>query len=175
MQVNPRQTQKLYRTVFDWTDIAKESLVWDLYCRIGTITLALARKARKIWGIEGNPYAVKDAKRNADLNHLTHAEFLQGKVEDVLCQLNETPDVVVLDLPRAGVDPRVLERLIEAKPKRIVYVSRDQGTLARDAGILERAGYRVEKVQPVDMFPWAVNVETVVLLLRRRVHPIMKK
>ncbi|AHF06444.1 23S rRNA (uracil(1939)-C(5))-methyltransferase RlmD [Desulfitobacterium metallireducens] len=167
LQVNPLQTQKLYSTVLDWTNITEESQVWDLYSGIGTITLALAQRARKVWGIEENPYAVEDAKINADLNHISNAEFLQGKVEDVLLQIPQSPDIVVLDPPRAGVHSRVLNSLIEVKPERIIYVSCDPGTLARDAGILQRAGYFVKKVQPVDMFPWTQHVETVVLIERK--------
>ena len=164
LQVNPFQTQKLYSTAIDWAEITKESQVWDLYCGIGTISLALAQKANKVWGIEGNPYAISDAKINAEINHLDNVEFLQGKVEDVLLQIPVNPDVVVLDPPRAGVHSRVLKRLIEVKPERIVYVSCDLGTLARDVGVLQKEGYRVRKVQPVDMFPWTQHVESIVLM-----------
>jgi len=166
LQVNPLQTRKLYSTALDWAGITKESQVWDLYSGIGTITLVLAQKAYKVWGIEENPYAVEDARINVELNHIFNVEFLQGKVEDVLLQVPGSPDVVVLDPPRAGVHRRVLDRLIEVKPERIIYVSCDHGTLARDLGILQRAGYTVKKVQPVDMFPWTQHVETVVLMSR---------
>lgn len=166
LQVNPLQTRKLYSKAIEWANISKESLVWDLYCGIGTITLALAQKAKRVWGIEENPYAVEDAKVNAELNHISNVEFLQGKAEEVFLQLKESPHVVVLDPPRAGVHSRVLNRLIEVKPKRIVYVSCDPGTLARDLGILQGAGYKVRKVQPVDMFPWTQHTECCCLLER---------
>lgn len=168
LQVNPLQTQKLYSTALDWAEITKESQVWDLYCGIGTISLALAQKADKVWGIEENPYAISDAKINAEINHLDNVEFLQGKVEDVLLQIPVNPDVVVLDPPRAGVHSRVLKRLIEVKPERIVYVSCDPGTLARDVEVLQREGYQVRKVQPVDMFPWTMHVEAIILLQRQK-------
>lgn len=164
LQVNPQQTRKLYSIALDWANITKESQVWDLYSGIGTITLALAQSAQKVWGIEENPYAVDDAKLNAQQNQIINVEFLQGKVEDVLTQLPVKPDVVVIDPPRAGVHHRVLDCLLEVKPERIVYVSCDPGTLARDVGILQSAGYKVRKVQPVDMFPWTQHVETVVVL-----------
>lgn len=167
LQVNSLQTQRLYSTALDWAGITKESQVWDLYSGIGTITLALAQKARKVWGIEENPYAVDDARINAVFNHISNVEFLQGKVEDVLLEVPESPDVVVLDPPRAGVHSRVLNRLIEVKPERIIYVSCDPGTLARDVGILQGAGYTVKKVQPVDMFPWTQHVETVTCLTKK--------
>lgn len=166
LQVNPLQTRRLYATALDWANITKESQVWDLYCGIGTITLALAEKALKVWGIEENPYAVNDAIINAELNHISNVKFLQGKVEDVFLQIPQSPDVVVLDPPRAGVHSRVLDRLIEVEPVRIVYISCDPGTLARDIGILQKAGYQVRKVQSVDMFPWTQHVECVVLITR---------
>lgn len=166
LQVNPLQTQKLYSTALDWAEITKQSRVWDLYCGIGTITLALAQKADKVWGIEENPYAVEDARINAELNNISNVEFLQGKVEDVLQQITEKPDVVVLDPPRAGVHARVLNRLKEVKPERIVYISCDPGTLARDVGKLQEEGYRVKRVQPVDMFPWAAHVETIIMMTK---------
>ncbi|WP_434512896.1 23S rRNA (uracil(1939)-C(5))-methyltransferase RlmD [Desulfitobacterium sp. AusDCA] len=164
LQVNPLQTQKLYSTALDWAEITKESQVWDLYCGIGTISLALAQKAHKVWGIEENPYAISDAKINAEINHLDNVEFLQGKVEDVLPQIPVNPDVVVLDPPRAGVHSRVLKSLIEVKPERIVYVSCDPGTLARDVGVFQKEGYQVQKVQPVDMFPWTQHVESIIMM-----------
>lgn len=167
MQVNPTQTRRLYHTVLDWAELSKEKVVWDLYCGIGTITLALAAKAKKVWGIEENPYAVADAVENAKLNQIDNVEFIPGKVEDTFRQISDRPDIVVLDPPRAGAHKRVLERLLELGPDQIIYVSCDPGTLARDLGILQSGGYQVDVVQPVDMFPWTVHVETVVLLNRK--------
>ncbi|KGK82703.1 23S rRNA methyltransferase [Desulfosporosinus sp. HMP52] len=169
LQVNPTQTYKLYNTVLNWAELSPEKVVWDLYCGIGTITLALAAKAKKVWGIEENPYAVEDARENANLNGIDNVEFIPGKVEDTFRQITDHPDIVVLDPPRAGAHKRVLDRLLELKPDQIIYVSCDPGTLARDLGILQSGGYRVVEVQPVDMFPWSVHVETVVRLHRKHI------
>ncbi|AET69330.1 23S rRNA (uracil-5-)-methyltransferase RumA [Desulfosporosinus orientis DSM 765] len=166
LQVNPSQTHRLYYTVLDWAKLSTEKVVWDLYCGIGTITLALAGKAKKVWGIEENPYAVADAQENARRNAIDNVEFIAGKVEDTFRQISDSPDIVVLDPPRAGAHKRVLERLLELGPDQIIYVSCDPGTLARDLGILQSGGYRVAELQPVDMFPWTVHVETVVLMSR---------
>ncbi|KLU65659.1 23S rRNA (uracil-C(5))-methyltransferase RlmCD [Desulfosporosinus acididurans] len=165
LQINPAQTRRLYQTVLDWAELSVEKVVWDLYCGIGTITLALAAKAKKVWGIEENPYAVKDAKENAKHNRIDNVEFIAGKVEDTFRQIIDQPDIVVLDPPRAGAHKSVLERLLELKPEQIIYVSCDPGTLARDLGILQNGGYQVAEVQPVDMFPWTVHVESIVRLL----------
>lgn len=164
LQVNPTQTRRLYNTVLDWAELSKEKVVWDLYCGIGTITLALAAKAQKVWGIEENPYAVADAKENAKRNQIDNVEFIPGKVEDTFRQITDQPDIVVLDPPRAGAHKRVLERLLELKPDQIIYVSCDPGTLARDLGILQSGGYRVVEVQPVDMFPWTAHVESIIMM-----------
>lgn len=164
LQVNPTQTRRLYNTVLDWAELSKEKVVWDLYCGIGTITLALAAKAQKVWGIEENPYAVADARENAKCNQIDNVEFIPGKVEDTFRQITDHPDIVVLDPPRAGAHKRVLERLLELKPDQIIYVSCDPGTLARDLGILQSGGYRVVEVQPVDMFPWTMHVESIIMM-----------
>jgi 23S rRNA (uracil1939-C5)-methyltransferase len=166
LQVNPIQTQKLYNITLDWAELSSDKVVWDLYSGIGTITLALAANAKKVWGIEENPYAVEDARRNARHNQISNVEFIAGKVEETFRKITEKPDRVVLDPPRAGAHRSVLDHLIELKPSRIVYVSCDPGTLARDLGILQTGGYRVLEVQPVDMFPWTHSVETVVLIAR---------
>lgn len=166
LQVNPLQTKRLYGTVLQWAELSRDMVVWDLYSGIGTITLALAGQAQKVWGIEENPYAVKDAKYNAGLNGLDNVEFIAGKVEDVFQEIEDRPDLVVLDPPRAGAHPRVLERLIKERPEKIIYVSCDPGTLARDLGILEQGGYQVKEVQPVDMFSWTSHVECIVLITR---------
>lgn len=167
LQVNPIQTRKLYNIVLQWAKLSEEKVVWDLYSGIGTITLALASKAKKVWGIEENSYAVEDARENAKQNQVGNVEFIAGKVEDTFQQITECPDIVVLDPPRAGAHRKVLEQLIELEPSQIIYVSCDPGTLARDLGVLQAGGYQVVQVQPVDMFPWTNHVETVILLQRK--------
>ncbi|ACL19633.1 RNA methyltransferase, TrmA family [Desulfitobacterium hafniense DCB-2] len=164
LQVNPVQTRKLYNKVLDWAELSTEKVVWDLYCGIGTITLALAAKAKKVWGIEENPYAVEDARENAKRNRVNNVEFMVGKAEDTFQQIGDYPHIVVLDPPRAGAHRKVLEGLLELKPEQIIYVSCDAGTLARDLGILQNGGYRVVEVQPVDMFPWTVSVESIIVM-----------
>ncbi|MDR3601942.1 MAG: 23S rRNA (uracil(1939)-C(5))-methyltransferase RlmD [Desulfosporosinus sp.] len=163
LQVNSLQTDVLYAQVLAGAALTGEEIVWDLYSGIGTLALALALKARKVTGIEENPSAVEDAIQNAvNNNAIGHVEFLKGKVESRMMKIEEQPDVVVLDPPRTGMHPLVVNRLLELKPERIIYVSCDQGTLARDLGVLTQGGYRVDSVQPVDMFPWTQHVETVV-------------
>jgi len=168
LQVNSLQTDVLYKHVLDGSALTGEEIVWDLYSGIGTLALALATQAKKVTGIEENPYAVENAIQNAVKNKAVgHVEFLKGKVEQRMMKIEEHPDVVVLDPPRAGVHADVLKRLLELKPERIIYVSCDPGTLARDLGGFAAGGYRVEKVQPVDMFPWTQHTEIVVGLCRR--------
>jgi len=168
LQVNSLQTDILYKLVLDGASLTGEEIVWDLYSGIGTLALALATKAKKVTGIEENPYAVENAIQNAVKNNLVgHVEFLKGKVEQRMMKIEEEPNVVVLDPPRAGLHGDVLERLLELKPERIVYVSCDPGTLARDLGGLTAGGFRVLNVQPVDMFPWTQHIESVVLLQRK--------
>ncbi|MDI6877892.1 MAG: 23S rRNA (uracil(1939)-C(5))-methyltransferase RlmD [Desulfitobacteriaceae bacterium] len=164
LQVNPLMTEKLYSLALEWTDLTGKERVWDLYSGIGTLTLALASKAQEVLGIEENPFAVEDALRNALLNGLKNAHFLAGRVEDRLMELKDRPDVVVLDPPRAGIELAVVHALLRLKPERIIYVSCDPGTLARDAGRLVQGGYRVERVQPVDMFPWTRHVESIIMM-----------
>ena len=163
LQVNPLQTDVLYAQVLEGAALTGDEVVWDLYSGIGTLALALASKAQKVTGIEENPYAVEDAIQNAvNNNAVGHVEFLKGKVESRMMKIDEQPDVVVLDPPRTGMHQLVVQRLIELKPQRIIYVSCDPGTLARDLGALTQGGYEVESVQPVDMFPWTMHVETIV-------------
>ena len=167
LQVNSLQTDVLYAHVLDWADLTGEETVWDLYSGIGTLALALAPKAKKVTGIEENPFAIEDAIQNAVINNaIGHVEFLKGKVESRMMKLTEKPDVVVLDPPRTGMHPLVVQRLLELKPSRIIYVSCDPGTLARDLGVLTQGGYSVERVQPVDMFPWTQHVECLIVLYR---------
>ncbi|HWQ42959.1 MAG TPA: 23S rRNA (uracil(1939)-C(5))-methyltransferase RlmD [Desulfosporosinus sp.] len=165
LQINSLQTDVLYSHVLEMAALKGNEIVWDLYSGIGTLALALALKAQKVTGIEENPYAVEDAIQNAVSNNAVgHVEFLMGKVESRMMKIDEQPDVVVLDPPRTGMDPIVVQRLLELKPQRIIYVSCDPGTLARDLAVLNQGGYRVDSVQPVDMFPWTMHVECVVVL-----------
>ena len=167
LQVNPLQTDVLYAHVLAVAALTGEETVWDLYSGIGTLALALALKAKKVTGIEENPYAVEDAIQNAvNNNAIGHVEFLKGKVESRMMKIEEKPDVVILDPPRTGMHPVVVNRLLELKPQRIIYVSCDPGTLARDLSMLTQGGYRVDSVQPVDMFPWTMHTESVCLLER---------
>lgn len=168
-QVNSIQTEVLYNLVLDWANLTGKELVWDLYCGVGTMTLALARKAAKVLGIEENPYAVIDARQNAKNNAVNNVQFEQGKVELLISELEEKPDLVVLDPPRAGLQSEVIAKLLELKPRQIIYVSCDPGTLARDTGSLVSGGYSLTRVQPVDMFPWTQHVETVMSLRKRTV------
>ena len=167
-QVNPVQTQKLYEKALEYAGLEGNETVWDLYCGIGTISLFLAQKAKQVYGVEIVPAAIEDAKRNATLNHITNAEFFVGKAEEVLPEKYEKEgiyaDVIVVDPPRKGCEESVLATMVKMQPKRIVYVSCDSATLARDLKYLRGEGYEVKKVQGVDQFPHTVHVETVVLL-----------
>lgn len=169
-QVNPVQTRKLYQTALAYADLKGEETVWDLYCGIGTISLFLAQKAGKVYGVEIVPDAVRDAKENCVLNGFTNAEFYVGKAEEVLPEKYKKEgilaDVIVVDPPRKGCDEKCLETMIAMKPKRIVYVSCDSATLARDLKYLCANGYNLQKVQPVDMFAQTAGVENVALLVR---------
>lgn len=166
-QINPIQTEKLYQTALDFADLRGDETVADLYCGAGTISLLLARKARHVTGIEIVPDAIADAKENARLNGVENADFLCGASEAVLPDLVQggmRPDVIVLDPPRKGADTAVLSAILQCAPQRIVYVSCNPATQARDARILCDGGYQVMKCQPVDMFCQTASVETVVLL-----------
>ena len=170
-QVNPVQTEKLYGTALSYADLKGGETVWDLYCGIGTISLFLARKAGKVRGVEIVPDAVRDARANAELNHMENVEFFAGKAEEVLPreyrEHGEKADVIVVDPPRKGCDRALLDTMIRMAPKRIVYVSCNPSTLARDIRILAgEGGYRLKKVRCCDMFPMGMHVETVVLMSR---------
>ena len=181
-QVNPAQTQVLYDTALSYADLTGKETVWDLYCGIGTISLFLAKKAGKVYGVEIVPEAIENAKANAKANNITNAEFYVGAAEDVFPRLvkdnpNIGADVIVVDPPRKGCDAVLLDTMLRMAPKRIVYVSCDPATLARDLKQLCAGGYRLEKVQPVDQFPQSVHVETVCLLskLREAKHHVSVK
>ena len=202
-QVNPKQTEKLYSTALEFAGLTGKESVWDLYCGIGTISLFLSQRAKTVYGVEIVPQAIDDAKNNAKINGITNAEFFVGKAEEVLPEFYAdakknitkgseaikpevpaakytdeadmlTPDVIVVDPPRKGCDSVLLDTITAMHPDRIVYVSCDSATLARDLKYLTEKvcsegkegeyRYQVEKVQPVDMFPWSAHVETVCLL-----------
>ena len=168
-QVNPVQTEKLYRTAVDFAALKPSDLLCDVYCGAGTITLTMARHCREAVGVEIVPAAVENAKRNAELNGITNVSFRAGKAEELLPQMVANglrPDVIVVDPPRKGLDPAVIRAMAQAGPDRLVYVSCNPATLARDAGLLKEEGYLVRKVQPVDMFCWTSGVETVGLLTK---------
>ena len=171
-QVNPRQTQKLYAKALEYADLHGEETVWDLYCGIGTISLFLAQRAKFVRGVEIVPAAIENAKENAKLNGLENTEFFVGKAEEVLPREYKKngvyADVIVVDPPRKGCDETLLETMIEMNPERIVYVSCDSATLARDLKYLCERGYELEKVCPVDQFGMTVHVETVVLLSQQK-------
>ncbi|MBO5999637.1 MAG: 23S rRNA (uracil(1939)-C(5))-methyltransferase RlmD [Lachnospiraceae bacterium] len=169
-QVNPLQTQKLYSYALKFAGLSGQENVWDLYCGAGTISLFLARAAKHVTGIEIVPEAIADARRNASLNSISNADFYCGAAEDLLPQVADgmtgSVDVVVIDPPRKGLDPDCIDTIIKAQPKRIVYVSCDSSTLSRDISLFAKGGYRPQIVQPVDMFPQTVHVESVVKLTR---------
>ncbi len=206
-QVNPVQTRKLYETALDFAGLTGKETVWDLYCGIGTISLFLAQKAKRVYGVEIVPEAIEDARRNARLNGIENVEFFVGRSEEVLpeyyaagnsekvrgkrrerecteecteeyakacrkdCQSAEMKesryaDVIVVDPPRKGCEESLLETIVQMRPERVVYVSCDSATLARDLKYLCQKGYEVKRVQPVDMFGMTVHVECVVALHR---------
>ena len=163
-QVNPAQTERLYRTALDFADLRPSDTLCDVYCGAGTITLMMARHCRQALGIEVVPQAVENARENARVNGIRNAEFRCGKAEELLPQLVRgglRPDVLVVDPPRKGLDPAVIPALDEAAPRRLVYVSCNPATLARDAALLADRGWHVDRVQPVDMFCWTSGVEIV--------------
>lgn len=192
-QVNPRQTEKLYSLALEYAGLTGTQSVWDLYCGIGTISLFLAQKAGQVYGVEIIPQAIEDAKRNAALNGITNTQFFVGKAEEVLpafyegrfeevCTLGQQdqaalspkpaadmrhPDVIVVDPPRKGCDRACLDTMLRMQPERIVYVSCDSATLARDLRVLCDGGYAIKRVRAVDQFGQTVHVECVTLLQRK--------
>lgn len=174
-QVNPVQTEKLYELALDYADLTGEETVWDLYCGIGTISLFLAQKAKQVYGVEIVPQAIDDAKNNAKINGIKNAEFYVGKAEEVLPDYykeyakthngeNAHADVIVVDPPRKGCEESLLQTIVDMQPERVVYVSCDSATLARDVKFLREKGYELAKVHAVDQFPHTVHVECVVLM-----------
>lgn len=196
-QVNPLQTEKLYGLALDYAGLTGKETVWDLYCGIGTISLFMARKAKQVYGVEIIPEAIADAKENARNNGIDNVQFIVGKAEEVLPQFYagrnmskalvenasyesgkdeertvdeqmRHPDVIVVDPPRKGCDEKCLETMLAMQPERIVYVSCDSATLARDLKVLCGGGYELKRVRAVDQFGHSVHVETCVLLSRKR-------
>ncbi len=171
-QVNPVQTEKLYSLALSYAELTGQETVWDLYCGIGTISLFLAEKAKKVYGVEVIPQAVENARENAVSNGIFNAEFFVGKAEEVLPEKYKKDgifaDVIVVDPPRKGCDTACLDTILKMTPQRVVYVSCDSATLARDLKVLCGGGYEVERVRAVDMFPMTVGVETVCLLSNRK-------
>ena len=164
-QVNPAQTSVLYQTALEYAALTGRETVWDLYCGTGTISLFLAQRARRVIGIELIPEAVENARQNAELNHIDNCTFIVGKAEDLVSDLPPA-DVIVVDPPRKGLDHIVIDTILRSNPIRIVYVSCDSATLARDLALLRDGGYQLQEVQPVDQFCHTVHVETVVLMSR---------
>ena len=186
-QVNPHQTRNLYSLVLEYAQLTGTETVWDLYCGIGTISLCMARRLKElnheregienagnVYGVEIVPEAIENARHNAQLNNLYNAKFFVGKAEEVLPEKYEKDgihaDVMIVDPPRKGCDEEVLQTMVKMQPKRIVYVSCDSATLARDLRYLREAGYMPEKIRPVDMFAQTVHVETCVLLCREKIE-----
>ncbi|MBQ9609624.1 MAG: 23S rRNA (uracil(1939)-C(5))-methyltransferase RlmD [Lachnospiraceae bacterium] len=169
-QVNPMQTKVLYDKALSYADLTGNEVVWDMYCGIGTISLFLAQKAKKVYGVEIVPQAIDDAKKNALLNNLSNTEFYCGKAEELAPKLYKNegikPDVIVVDPPRKGCDIALLDTIDKMSPKRLVYVSCDPATLARDIKYLSEKGFEVKKVAVVDQFCHSVHVESCVLLER---------
>ena len=174
-QVNPIQTEKLYSLALEYAGLTGEETVWDLYCGIGTISLFMAQCAKEVHGVEIVPQAIEDARKNAERNHIENATFYVGKAEEVLPRLYEEEhifaDVICVDPPRKGCDEACLNTIIKMAPKRIVYVSCDSATLARDLKYLCENGYEIRKVRAVDQFGQTVHTETVVKLSLKKDTP----
>lgn len=169
-QVNPIQTEVLYNKALEYASLSGDEIVFDAYCGTGTISLFLSQKAKKVYGVEIIPQAIDNAKVNAEINNINNAEFFVGKSEEIIPKLIDDgiiPDVIVVDPPRKGCDSKLLDALGKAKPKKIVYVSCDPSTLARDLKYLENQGYKTVEVQPVDMFPMTKHIECVIGMQRK--------
>jgi 23S rRNA (uracil1939-C5)-methyltransferase len=170
-QVNPIQTEVLYGKALEYAGLTGKETVYDLYCGIGTISLFLSEKAKKVIGVEVVPDAIADARKNAALNQVENVEFIVGEAEVVIPKLYAEgikADVVVVDPPRKGCEEVLLNTLVEMQPQRIVYVSCNPSTLARDLKYLCEHGFQVKEVQPVDMFSWTGHVEAVALVAREK-------
>ena len=169
-QVNPVQTEVLYNKALEYAELKENDTVFDIYCGIGSISLFLAQKATKVYGIEIVEDAIKDAKINAKLNNLNNVEFYVGKAEEVVPKMyseGKTANVVVVDPPRKGCDEKVLDTIVSMKPDRVVYVSCNPSTLARDLAYLDERGYKCVEIQPVDMFPHTMHVESCAKIVKK--------
>ena len=170
-QVNPLQTEVLYNKALEYANLGENDTVFDIYCGIGTISLFLAQKAKKVYGIEIVEDAIKDAKRNAKINNMDNVEFYVGKAEEEVPKMykeGKRANVVVVDPPRKGCDEKVLDTIVSMEPDRVVYVSCNPSTLARDLAYLNERGYKCHEIQPVDMFPHSVHVENVAWLSKEK-------
>lgn len=170
-QVNPLQTEVLYNKALEYANLGENDTVFDIYCGIGTISLFLAQKAKKVYGIEIVEDAIKDAKINAKINNMDNVEFYVGKAEEVVPKMykeGKRANVVVVDPPRKGCDEKVLDTIVSMEPDRVVYVSCNPSTLARDLAYLNERGYKCHEIQPVDMFPHSVHVENVAWLSKEK-------
>jgi len=170
-QVNPVQTEVLYNKALEYANLGENDTVFDIYCGIGTISLFLAQKAKKVYGIEIVEEAIKDAKINAKINNLDNVEFYVGKAEEIVPKMykqGKRANVVVVDPPRKGCDEKVLDTIVSMEPDRVVYVSCSPSTLARDLNYLDERGYKCLEVQPVDMFPHSVHIENVALIVKKK-------
>lgn len=166
-QINHNQTEILYDKVLKYLDLKGNEIVLDLYCGIGTIALYISKYAKKVYGVEIIKEAIEDGKENLELNGVKNVEFIRGKSEDVLPKMNAQGiniDAIIVDPPRKGLDKTLIDSITKANPQKIVYVSCNPATLARDLGYLENGGYKVKQVQPVDMFPMTTHVEAIVKL-----------
>ena len=169
-QINPYTAEKIYETVLEYACLSGDEEVWDVCCGIGTISLFLALSARKVVGIEISYQAIEDAKKNAEINNITNSEFICAAAEDILPGMvekqNGPVDVIIMDPPRSGMERKALDAVIKAFPERIVYVSCDPATMARDVKILSESGYKLRKYRPFDQFCQTYHVETCVLLTK---------
>ncbi|MCI8403957.1 MAG: 23S rRNA (uracil(1939)-C(5))-methyltransferase RlmD [Clostridia bacterium] len=165
-QINPIQTEKLYNKAIEYANITHDMTVMDIYCGIGTISLCAAKYAKKVIGIEIVEKAISDAKKNAELNNIKNTEFYADSAENIVPELleqNIKPDIVILDPPRKGSDETTLSAIIKAQPKRIVYISCNSATLARDSRYIADSGYTISKAHGFDLFPHTIHAETIIL------------
>ena len=166
-QVNPYQTEKLYSKAIEYAKLTGNETIFDLYCGIGTIGICASKNAQKLYGIETIPEAIEDAKENAKLNQLQNAEFFAGDVEKVLPEFIENnnikPDVIFIDPPRKGCDKGAIETILKISPQKLIYISCNPATLARDLQLLNQQ-YEIIEVTPVDMFPWTAHIENIAIL-----------
>ena len=170
-QVNPVQTEKLYMKAIEFAEVDKNDICIDAYCGIGTISIMIAPYVKKVYGIEIIPQAIHDAVENAKINNAENVEFITGKSEEIIPELiksGKNANLLIVDPPRKGCDIKLIESIIKSKIKKVVYISCDPATLSRDLKILTQDAYELKKVQPVDMFPHTMHVETVVLLTHKK-------